>query len=149
MLLEDVKRWLMGLPPDCELANSLCYLLPFVADADPAFVKLALDVDTWRGVVLADRGITEAEPAERLNLVDSWWFGYVLNNALLHALGGLASNHFLHIRDFLDHPLLRGRYTHLMPHYLFAVLFEKVLVLRRLSQERHGLRGTAEPTALG
>src|SRR5262245_19016605 len=69
--------------------------------------------------------------------------------ALLHALGGLANNHFLHIRDFLEHPLLRGGYTHLMPHYLFAVLVEKVLVLRRLSQERLGLRGPAEPTALG
>jgi hypothetical protein len=147
--VEDVKRWLMGLPLDCRLANALCYLLPFVADADPAFVKLALDVDTWRGVVLADRGLTEAERAERLHLVGSRWFGHVLNNALLHALGGLANNHFLHIRDFLDHPLLRGGYTHLMPDYLFAVLFAKVLVLRRLSQERHGLRGTAEPTALG
>jgi hypothetical protein len=31
-----------------------------------------------------------------------------------------------------------------MPHYLFAVLFEKVLALRRLSQGRHGLRGTAD-----
>ena len=66
----------------------------------------------------------------------------------LHALGGLANNHFLHIRDFLDHALLRGGYTHLMPHYLFAVLFEKVRVLRRLSQERHGWRGTAEPNGL-
>jgi hypothetical protein len=137
--VEDVKRWLMALPPDCQLANSLCCLLPFVADADPAFVKLALEVDTWRGVVLADQGITEAERAERLNLVDSLWFARVLNNALLHALGGLANNHFPHIRDFLDHPLLRGGYTHLMPHYLFAVLFEKVLVLRRLSQGRHDM----------
>ena len=147
--VEDVKRWLMALPPDCQLANSLCELLPFVADADPAFVKLALDVDTWRGVVLADRCITEAERAERLDLVDSRLFAHVLNNALLHALGGLANNHFLHVRDFLGHALLRGGYTHLMPHYLFAVLFEKVLALRRLSQGRPGLRGTAEPTAPG
>jgi hypothetical protein len=147
--VEDVKRWLMGLPLDCQLANSLCYLLPFVADADPAFVKLALDPDTWRGVVRADRGITEEERTKRMKLVDGYWFCHVLNNALLHTLGGLANNHFLDIRDFHDHPMLVGGYTHLMPHYLFAVLFEKVRVLRRLSQERHGLGSTAEPTAAG
>jgi hypothetical protein len=39
------------------------------------------------------------------------------------------------IRDFLDHPNLRGRYTHLMPHYLFAVLVEKVATLRGMAVE--------------
>lgn len=147
--VEDVKRWLMGLPPDCTLANSLCVLLPFVADADPAFVKLALDTDTWRGLVRADRGITEEERAKRLKQVAGQWFAHILNNALLHALGGLANNHFPVIRDFLDHPQLRGSYTHLMPHYLFAILFEKVRGLRRLLQKQPDLWGTAGPNSPG
>lgn len=139
--VKDVKGWLMGLPLDCHLANSLCILLPFVADADSAFLKLALDPATWRGVVVADRSITEEEREKRLKVVNGDWFGHVLNNALLHALGGLANNNFPYIRDLLDHPFLRGGYTHLMPHYLFAVLFEKVRVLRGLSQERLSLWG--------
>lgn len=145
--VEDVKRWLLGLPLDCQWANSMCFVLPFLADADPTFVKLALDPDIWRGIVVADQSITEEDRAKRLRFVDGEWFAHVLNNALLHALGGLANNHFPVIRDFLDHPLLRGSYTHLMPHYLFAVLFEKLGVLRRLSQERPECWGMAEPAS--
>jgi hypothetical protein len=56
-----------------------------------------------------------------------------LNNALLHVLGVLANNHFEVIADLLDHPNLVGAYTRLMPYYLFAVLFEKVKILRALT----------------
>lgn len=137
--LQEVKKWLMGLPvEDCTLWNALCVVLPPVADADPAFAKLALDPGAWRALVLADRSTDEERRTKRLNLIDGY-FGDVLNNALLHVLGGLGSNHFMTIRDYLDHPNLRGSYTCLMPHYLFAVLFEKVRTLRRLSQERQDL----------
>ena len=57
----------------------------------------------------------------------------MLNNALLHVLGALANNHFMAIRDLLDHPNLIGSYTGLMPHYLFAVLFHKVKTIRNLA----------------
>jgi len=135
--LADVRQWLMRLPVDSiELANALSMALPFVADADPAFAKLALDPDTWRGLVLNDREISEEHRAKRLKCVDGPWFAHTLNNALLHTFGSLASNHFMLIEDFLDHPYLVGGYTHLMPHYLFAVLFEKVAILRQLSEER-------------
>jgi hypothetical protein len=90
--------------------------LPFVADADPAFAKKALDLSTWKNVTP--------------------WFEHVANNALLHVLGALANNHFMLIRDYLDHPCLYGNYTHLMPHYLFAVLFQKVSVLRQIAAEQ-------------
>ena len=137
--LPEVKAWLMGLPvDDSPLWNSLCMVLPAMADADPAFARLALDPETWRALVLADRKITEGQRGKRLRAIDGI-FGHVLNNALLHVLGTLANNHFLVIRDYLDHPHLRGSYTHLMPHYLFAVLIEKVRVLRHLSRERHDL----------
>jgi hypothetical protein len=135
--LAEVRRWLMGLPVDSpELANALCMVLPFVADADPAFAKLALDPETWRNVVLNDQDIAEEERAKRLGVVEGPWFGHVLNNALLHVLGALANNHFRMIEDFLDHPFLIGGYSHLTPSYLLAVLFEKVAILRQLCEER-------------
>ena len=69
-------------------------------------------------------------------MVDGLWFGHILNNALLHVLGAIANNHFMVIEDFLDHPFLVGGYSHLMPSYVFAVLFEKVAILRQLSEQR-------------
>jgi hypothetical protein len=135
-----VRQWLMSLPVDStELANSLCAVLPLVADADPAFTKLALDQDTWRSIVLADRDISEEERAKRLKVVEGPWFAHILNNAILHVLGALANNHFRLIEDFLEHPYLNGGYSHLFGHYVFASLFEKVVILRQLAQERQEL----------
>ena len=90
--------------------------LPFIADVDPAFAKKALDLDTWG----------KTHPC----------LEHVVNNALLHVLASLANNHFMLIRDYLDHPCLFGRYTRLMPHYMFAVLFQKVSILRQLAAEQ-------------
>jgi len=138
--LPEVRQWLMSLPVDStELANILCLGLPFIADADPSFAKLALDPATWRHLVLADRDITEELRTRRLKWLDGQGFPHWLNNALLHTFGSLANNNFMLIEDFLDHPYLCGGYTHLFGHYLFAVLFEKVATLRRLCEERHEL----------
>jgi hypothetical protein len=135
--LPEVRQWFMSLPADSiELANMLCMALPFIADADPAFAKLALAPETWHQLVVNDRGITEAERAKRLKCVESQWFGHVLNNALLHVLGALANNHVMLIEDFLDHPFLIGGYSHLTPSYLLAVLLEKVVIVRQLCEER-------------
>ena len=132
--LPELGRWLLCQLPGCELMNNLCYALPFLADANPSFAKLALDPETWRKIALADHD--EDERAERLEYVEGSWWSHGLNNALLHVLGALANNHFEAIKSFLDHPYLVARYTHLMPHYLFAVLFGKVAILRQLAQER-------------
>lgn len=138
--VSEVQRWLMNLPVDsCELANGLCMVLPQIADADPAFAKLALDLETWRSLVLADQDISEEQRTKRLKMVDGLWFGHILNNALLHTLGALANNNFMVIDDFLDHPFLVGGYSHLTPSYLLAVLLEKVVILRQLSEERPDL----------
>jgi hypothetical protein len=138
--LPEIRRWLMDLPVDsAELANILCLGLPFIADADPAFAKLALDPATWRHLVLADRDITEELRNRRLKWLDGQGFPHWLNNALLHNLAALANNHFTVIEDFLEHPYLCGGYTHLFGHYVFAVLFEKVATLRQLAQERQDL----------
>jgi hypothetical protein len=112
-----IEAWLLSLDAmDGRLWNPLCMTLPFIADVDPAFAKKALDLDTWKNVTP--------------------WFEHVVNNALLHVLASLANNHFMLIRDYLDHPCILGRYTRLMPHYLFAVLFQKVSVLRQLATEQ-------------
>ncbi len=111
-----IEAWLLSLDAmDGRLWNPLCVTLPFIADVDPAFAKKALDLETW--------GKTNP------------WFEHVVNNALLHVLASLANNHFMLIRDYLDHPCILGRYTRLMPHYLFAVLFQKVSILRQLATE--------------
>jgi hypothetical protein len=72
-------------------------------------------------------------PLPLLGVVDGY-LRHVLNSALLHILGAVANNHFEVIADLLDHPNLVGGYTPLMPHYLFAVLFEKVEVPRALAR---------------
>jgi hypothetical protein len=145
--LPAVRHWLMNMPVDStQLANSLCSVLPHIADADPGFAKLALDPETWRSVVAADRTTTDEERTKRLQMIDGQWFGHVLNNALLHVLGALANNNFLVIEDFLDHPYLVGGYSHLMSHYIFAVLVEKVMILRQLAQERHELWALPQET---
>jgi hypothetical protein len=132
--LPEVKRWLMSLPVDESLLwNALSYVVTPIADLDPAFAKLALDPETWRTIVQGDRTIDEMTRSRRLQVIDGAWFPHVLNNALLHVLAAMANNHFEVVVDFLDHPCLVGHYTRLMPHYLFAVLFEKVEVLRSLT----------------
>jgi hypothetical protein len=129
-----VRPWLMRQPVDHSgLWNALCVLVPLLADEDPGFAKLALDPETWRAIVRANQSLTVEQREQQLAVIDRGYLGHVLNNALLHVLGALANNHFLEITDFLDHPHLLGGYTGLMPHYLFAVLFEKVTTLRRLA----------------
>ena len=150
--LSKIRSWLMRLPVDsADLANALCIVLPFIADSDPSFARLALDPATWRNVVLKDESITDEQRAKQLKVVKGPWFAHVLNNAFLHVFGALANNRFLLIKDLLDHPHLVGGYTHLMPHYVFAVLFEKVVILRQLAPGRavapgFSLKGAANLT---
>lgn len=137
-VLPEAERWLMSLPVDESLLwNLLCMALPPISDLDPAFAKLALAPETWRTIVLSDREIDEETRSRRLKAIDGY-LHHVLNNALLHVLGALANNHFEVIADLLDHPDLIGGYTGLMPHYLFAVLFEKVEALRSMAREEVG-----------
>ena len=134
--LPGIRKWLMGLTVnDCSLYNALCMVLPIFTDVDPPFVKLALDLDTWRTLVRTNGGLSEEQQREALNTIDHGYFRHVLNNALLHVFGSLANNHFMAIRDYLDHPCLYGHYTRLMPHYLFAVLFHKVSILGKLAAD--------------
>jgi hypothetical protein len=134
--LPEARRWIMSQPVD---GSSLWHLLTVglvpIADMEPAFAKLALDPETWREVVLADRGIDEETRGRRLVMVDGY-FRRVLNNALLHVMGALACNYFEVVLDLLDHPdLYGGSYTSMKPHYPFAVLFQKTRILHNMVQE--------------
>jgi hypothetical protein len=85
--LPEAGRWIMSQQPD---GSALWHLLTVglvpVADLDPAFAALALDPETWRGIVLGDREIDEETRGRRLKMVDGY-FRRVLNNALLHVMG--------------------------------------------------------------
>jgi hypothetical protein len=133
-VLPAVEHWLMLLPEDDRLLwNWLCYALPSISDIDPGFAKLAQAPGTWRTIVLSDREIDEETRLRRLGVVDGY-LHHVLNNASLHILGVVANVPFQLIADLLDHHNLVGGYTPLMPHYLFAGLFQKVTVLRALAR---------------
>jgi hypothetical protein len=130
--LPQIKPWLLSLAvDDMVLLNALSMVLPFIADVDPPFVKLALVPETWRWLVMANAAVSEEQRRKWLDWIDQAYFRHAINNALLHVFGALANNHFMLIRDYLEHPCLHGSYTGLMPHYLFALLFQKVSILRQ------------------
>ncbi len=120
---------------DSGLWNSLCLILPLIADDDPALVKLLLDPQTWKTLVTTNSSLTANKREEIIHKIAEGYFPHVLNNALLHVFAALANNHFLKIRDYLGHSSLHGSYTGLMPHYLFAILFQKVVQLHDLAAE--------------
>lgn len=131
--LPQAKRALMQLRPDrSDLFNTLCYVLPYIAFFDAAFAKLALDAATWRIAIESDASMSAERRQLALERLGCGMLPYVLNNALLHVFSGMAGNHFLAIGDMLDHPSIYGRYTRLMPRYLFAILLGKACVLRQL-----------------
>ncbi|WP_152054390.1 hypothetical protein [Tautonia marina] len=115
------------------LWNALSLVAPILADADPSLLRRLLDPETYRRRVDADRDVPPETFQERQRILGKW-FGHVLNNALLHAVAGLANNHFGEIAGLLGHPNVQGRYTDLMLHYTFAILFEKVRILHGLAR---------------
>jgi hypothetical protein len=131
--LSEVRDYLLSLPVgDSGLYNSLCMVLPLLVDDDLGFVLGALSSETWRGLVLGCPGLTLGERLRRMKTIDGYYFGHVLNNALLHVLGSMANNRFGYIPALMDHPYLIGSYTNLMPHYIFSVMLAKVMTLREL-----------------
>lgn len=126
------RDWLLGLGADHpNLGDTLCCLLPLLAEGNAEVVKEMLEPETWRASVLAE-GITTPEVRTiRLRMIDDQLPRY-FNNALLHIFGALANNHFEVILDLLRHPHFLGSYTELFPHYVFGVLFGKVEILRGL-----------------
>ncbi len=137
MLLDEwprVREWFLRLPLDNFLFSALTAIVPFLSEADLAFPRVVLNLDTWRRRAQYDPAISEETRALWLKMVDGCWIPKILHNAMLHLFAVLANNHFEEIRSYLSHSLLVGTYTHLMPHYLFAVLFAKVSVLLQFAR---------------
>ena len=135
-LLEDfgaVRSWLLGhSPEDDRLWNMLTWFVAPLSTVRPAAAREFLDPEVWKSRNDADPSLTPAERASRAKLLDGH-FRYIVNNALLHVLGALASDNFGEIAGYVDHPCLVGSYTHLMPHYLTATLYRKVTILRQFA----------------
>lgn len=132
MRASDIAERMLQVPVD-EVANDLCFVLPFIADADPTLAKQILDHETWRLRIQANEQLTEQRRSEQLAFLDRILFRFVAHNALLHVLASLANNHFSRIPEFLETDLVDGRYNHLVPRYLFTVLRGKLQVLNQLA----------------
>lgn len=126
------------------LMNSLCVVVPMLADDHPTTAIMLLDPETWRTLATKKSEVSDEERDKVLSDIAHGYFPHVLNNALLHLFAAVANNHFLRIRECLDHPCLYGSYTGLIPHYLFAILFQKVCKLYELCElsEEWKSRGT-------
>jgi hypothetical protein len=141
-LIARLPDWFLGLAVDeAMLWNALCSTLPLLVDPNPDFIRQALDPETWRSIVLTKPGLTLRDRARKLAFLDGYWFGHVLNNALLHVLGAAANNRHDLLLKLMDHPNLSGMYLHLMPHYILGVLLAKVRALRALAGVDEGQRG--------
>ena len=126
------RDWLLSLGVDHpNLGDTLCSLLPLLAEGDPQVIQELLDPETWRSIVLTEQGTTPEVRSIRMRLIDVRIPRYT-NNALLHIFSALANNQFGTILDLLRHPNLLGGYTDLFPHYVFGVLSGKVEILQRL-----------------
>lgn len=134
---DEFKNWFLGPSPDfIFVINAMCYLLPLCVELDLDFVRRAFNLEGRLARIRSDLSAGEEERKRRL---DEWSRLVVMhgfNNALLHVIASLANNHFDQIEHFLDHPARdTGVYTGLMPHYLVAVLHQKVRVVNELLRE--------------
>jgi hypothetical protein len=129
-----VRRWFERTDPgEIVFWNALCMVLPATVDDDPEFTISMLQTATYRERILSKEELTPAERQVELAKVEALYFHHVLNNAFLHIIAALANNHFMKIDHCLRVSEISGRYTDLLPHYLFAILFAKLKILIRLS----------------
>jgi hypothetical protein len=139
--LDEFKEWLLAPAREvCSVTNEMCSMLPICVELDLDFVRRAFDLEARLARIRSDSSLGEEQRRRTLHE----WTGYFpmhgFNNALLHVIASLANNHFDQIESFLGHPARAGGYTGLMPHYLVAVLHQKVRVLNELLREDSGQR---------
>jgi hypothetical protein len=131
------KNWFLGPAPEpVFVVNAMCSVLPTCVDLDLEFVREAFDLERRIARIRSDHSASEEERTRRLHDWSCLVVMHGFNNALLHVIAALANNHFDQIERFLDHPARNsGFYTGLMPHYLVAVLHQKVRILNELRRE--------------
>lgn len=143
---DKFQDWFLGAGPDvCFVANEMCLMLPICVEFAMDFVRRAFDLEGRLERIRSDVSLDDGERTQRLKEWSGPFPMHGFNNALLHVIASLANNHFDQIESFLNHPARIGGYTGLMPHYLVAVLHQKVRILDELSREESERRGGTWP----
>ncbi len=117
-------------------------LLPIIADRDSEFAATALEVEGWRERIETNAALSSRERILELATLDGQ-FRYVLHQALTSVIPGLANNHFMRIRAYMDHPELCGECLWSVPFGLMAILTAKAEILVDI---RHRDRGETPAT---
>jgi hypothetical protein len=86
--LPRVRAWLLGRPPK-ELIEpgSLALVLPHIAVIDPVFARRMIDPRARAAAVRADADLTAIQRAQRLRLLEGWFFRNAAGFALARVLG--------------------------------------------------------------
>ena len=108
------------------------FLLPQLAEFDPALAVKALDRQRMKRRVRHDPQLLPNERAKRLKTLDGRIHSSCLSCSLALAMETLANNHFCKIGNLLELPELYGSWNSFMAPFLFRTLYRKVEVLRRL-----------------
>ena len=137
-LMPEIKELYRRLDPigDAHFA-AYDWLLPLLAEVDPAWSAQILDRSGMEHVVRTDRHLSPLERDQRLHALRCPFVSNYLSSAHALVMGNLANNHFCEIANLFGHPEIFGSANSLMTEIVFAVLHRKVEVLRRLSRERN------------
>ena len=132
--IEASKRFLLdGSTDDVGYYNEYIAILAALADGEPAFVKGMLDPGAWQERIESNPKLSDEERPRQLQRliapVPRGYFRLVMHNALLHVIGALANNRFGELASYIEHPEFVGRYSPLVPHYLYANLLAKSHVI--------------------
>jgi hypothetical protein len=132
----QIVDWLLLLPlDDGRLWKGLSILLPAVAMEDEERAEDLLTTEFWVNRLREDRNRIPLKDShnDSEEFIQSGCFRHIMNSSVLHVLAALANNRFSSIGRFLQLQTRYGHYTKLMPAFIFSVLCEKVLILKRLS----------------
>ena len=134
-LLPEIKELYRRLDPVGD-AHFVAYdwLLPLLADVDPAWSVQVLDRSRMEHVVRTDRNLSPVERNLRLRQLSCSFVTNYLSSAHALVMGSLANNHFCEIDNLFGHPEIFGSANSLMTELVFAVLHRKVEVLRLLTK---------------
>jgi hypothetical protein len=134
--IEATKRFLLaGSTEDSCYYNEYIWMLAALADSEPDFVKTMLDPEAWRQRIESNPTYSDERRKRELHRltapIPGGYFRMVIHNALLHVIGALANNRFDEIRPYIFHQEFPGRYSDLVPHYLFANLLAKAHTIQK------------------
>lgn len=110
------------------LRRAMRKMLPIIADRDPEFAAMALDVEGWRERIQIKEALSSRERILEMATLDGQ-FRSVLHQAITSVIQALANNHFMRIRAYMDHPELHGECLWRVPFGLMAILTAKAEIL--------------------